>query len=82
VRVWREKMITTPIPETSATHRVIRVRHGIERAKLEGELVDDEVVGFIFGPYNPSKPFLVLRANPQNVSKLDLKMSKHLLDIV
>jgi hypothetical protein len=75
-------MSTTPILETSATHRVTRVRHGIERAKLEGELVDDEIVGLIFGLYNPSKPFLVLRANPQNVSKLDLKMSKHLLDIV
>jgi hypothetical protein len=75
-------MSTTPILETSATHRVTRVRHGIEWAKLEGELVDDEIVGLIFGLYNPSKPFLVLRANPQNVSKLDLKMSKHLLDIV
>jgi hypothetical protein len=61
------KMSATSIRETSITHRVIRVRHGIKRAKLEGELVDNEVVGIIFGLHNPSQPLLVLRANSQNV---------------
>jgi hypothetical protein len=47
------------------TYWVIRVRHGVERTELEGEFVDDEVVGIILDLYEPSKSLLVLRANSQ-----------------
>jgi len=60
-----KNLVSMSIQKTSITHRVIRVRHGIERAKPEGELVDDEVVGIILGFHNPTKSLLILCANSQ-----------------
>lgn len=44
------------------SYGVFGVRHGIERTKFHRELVDDEVVGVVFGFDDSSEALLVFRA--------------------
>ena len=66
----------------AVTYRVRGVRHGIEWAECERELINDEVIRLMFGLDDPPKTLLVFGTWPQISSSSGSKQKLDLLNVV